>query len=250
MKRLAGHLRQVGDEERLRSAAVTHGRLDYPAAEIHLRLTSRDEFHRLGSCAKEPWTVRWIEQRLGPGEVLYDIGANVGAYTLLAAVATGARVVAFEPSPANFAALAANVELNAVGELVVPVPLALGEYTGSAPLDGDAGLPGRAPRLGRVAREEGTTVLVDRLDDVIDRFALPGPDHLKLDVDGAELEVLAGAERLLASGRVQTLMVELDPRREGELRTYMEGHGFELAERDTGSGREPGSPAYGLFVAA
>lgn len=250
MKRLVAHLRRVGDDERLRSAAVSYGRLDYPGAEIHLRLSSRDEFHRLSSCEKEPWTVRWIEQHLGPGEVLYDVGANVGAYTLLAAVVADARVVAFEPGPANFAALAANVELNAVGERVLAVPMALGDTPHSALLDRDAAVPGKAPRLGQIAADKTTTVLVDRLDDMIDRFSLPPPDHLKLDVDGAELEVLAGSQRLLGSGRLRTLMVELELEREVELRALIEGSGFELVERATGRSRHPAAPAYGLFAAA
>src|SRR5919106_5118479 len=145
LRLLKAHLRRVATDERIRSAAVTYGRLDYSGAEIHLRLTSRPEFHRLSSCSKEPWTVRWIEDHLRPGEVMYDVGANVGAYTLLAAVAVpGARVVSFEPSPANFAALCANVELNEVAERVIAVPLALGDRPRSAALDRDAALPGSA----------------------------------------------------------------------------------------------------------
>jgi hypothetical protein len=117
LRLLMAHLRRVGTDERLRSAVVTYGRLDYPRAAIHLRLTTGQEFHRLSSCQKEPWTVRWIERYLKLGEVLYDVGANLGAYTLLAAVAVpGTRVVSFEPRPANVAGLSAFVELNSRSE--------------------------------------------------------------------------------------------------------------------------------------
>ena len=156
LRNLRDHLRRVGTDERLRSAAVTYGRLDYPAAEIHLQLTSRDEFHRLRSCEKEPWTVRWIEEYLEPGEVLYDVGANVGAYSLIAAVGVpGSRVVAFEPGPANFAALCANLELNAVVERVIAVPLALGDRPRAASLDRDGAVPGTAPRVVDGVRRDG-----------------------------------------------------------------------------------------------
>src|SRR5947208_14114772 len=112
LRNLIAHLGRLADEERIRSVAVTHGRLDYPGAAIHLRLTSKAEFNRLHSCRKEPWTVRRIEKHVKPGEVLYAVGANVGPYTLLAAVVVpGVRVVSFEPSPANSAALCANVGL-------------------------------------------------------------------------------------------------------------------------------------------
>ena len=252
LRLLVAHLRRVATDERLRSAAVTHGRLDYPGADIHLRLSSRQEFHRLSSCSKEPWTVRWIEDYLEPGDVLYDVGANVGAYTLLAAVAVpGMRVVSFEPSPANFAALCANVDLNGVSDRVIAVPLALGDRARSALLDRDAAVPGGSPRLGNaVPAEAATKVLVDRLDDVIRRFDLPTPDHLKLDVEGGELDVLAGGERLLASGGVRSAMVELDRERGSDVVDHLVSLGFELVERASGRDRGPTMPTYGLFARA
>jgi FkbM family methyltransferase len=251
LRNLVSHLGRLADDERIRSAATAYGRLDYPKAAIHLQLTSPEEFYRLKSCSKEPWTVRWIEQYLQPDEVLYDVGANVGAYTLVAAVAVpGARVVAFEPGAANFAALCANLALNAVGERVIPVPLALGDRPRSAPLDG-AGVAGASHSLdGATEPEHAMTVLVDRLDDVVDRFELPPPDHLKLDVDGGEREVLAGGERLLARDGVRSAMVELDQVRGPEVIERLAGLGFELAERSSGRDRPATAPSYGLFVRA
>jgi FkbM family methyltransferase len=249
LRNLAAHLRRVATDERLRSAAVSYGQLDYAKAPIYLRLTSRPEFHRLKSCGKEPWTVRWLEEYLQPGEVLYDVGANIGAYTLLAAVTVpAARVVSFEPSPANFAALCANLQLNAVTDTVTPIPLALGDHPRSATLDSDAATPGASPRL--EASASGPRALVDRLDDVGDRFELPPPDHVKLDVDGGELEVLAGAERTLAAGAVRSLMVELDRERESAVIERLRGFGFVLADRPSGRDRDRSLPTYGLFTRA
>jgi hypothetical protein len=84
----------------------------------------------------------------------------------------------------------------------------------------------------------------------VERFDLPAPDHLKLDVDGSELEVLAGGERLLASGCVRSAMVELDQARAEELVERLTSFGFELVERETGSGRPRTAPSYGLFTRA
>jgi FkbM family methyltransferase len=249
LRNVAAHLRQVGTDERLRSANVAHGRLDYAAADIHLRLSSRAEFHRLRSCAKEPFTVRWIEQRVQPGEVLYDIGANIGVYTLIAAVAVpGARVVSFEPGPANFAALCANLDLNSVADRVTAVPVALGDRPRTAALGDHALAPGASITVGGPDRKAPLTALVDRLDDLIERFDLPLPDHVKLDVDGAELEVLAGAGRVLASGRIKSALVELDPERGDRVVAKLERDGFALVERATGGDRPRGAPSYGLFA--
>ena len=250
LRNIAAHLRQIGTDERLRSAGVGQGRLDYPGAEIHLQLTSRAEFHRLRSCAKEPFTVNWIEERLRAGEVLYDVGANVGAYTLVAAVAVpGARVVAFEPGPANYAALCANLDLNSVGDRVIALPLALGDRPRPAALSDQALVPGGSGAMGDGAHAGGSaTGLVERLDDIVERFGLPAPDHLKLDVDGAELEVLAGAAGVLAAGHVKSLLVELDPERGEEVVARLEAAGYRLERRETGGDRPRGAPSYGLFV--
>jgi FkbM family methyltransferase len=248
VRNLTAHLRRLADEERIRSVAVTYGCLDYPRATVRLRVSSREEFHRLRSCSKEPWTVSWIEDYLRPGEVLYDVGANVGAYTLVAAVAVpGARIVAFEPGPANFAALCANVDLNELGEQVLPVPVALGERARAARRAGE-GVAGAAGSLS--GSGDGAAVLVDRLDDVVARFGLPAPNHLKLDVDGGELEVLEGASGLLASGTVRSAMVELDQAHERAVVDRLAGFGLELVARSVGQGRASDAPAYGLFARA
>ena len=85
--------------------------LDYPGAKILMEAETQQEMgYRIHSCQKEPWTVAMIE-RMQPGDVLYDIGANVGAYTLVAA-ALHHRVVAIEPGYANYARLCQNPTMN------------------------------------------------------------------------------------------------------------------------------------------
>jgi FkbM family methyltransferase len=249
LRNLVAHLRQVATDERIRSASAGYGRLDYPDAEIHLQLTSRSEYHRLRSCAKEPWTVRWIEEHVKPGDVLYDVGANVGVYTLLAAVAVpGSRVVAFEPAPANFAALCANLDLNEVAERSIAVPLALGDRAGAAFIDRDGSVPGASVSLHGTEREQAITVLVDRLDEVVERYGLPRPDHLKLDVDGSELDVLAGGREVLSSTQLRSAMVELESGQANEVIAELEGLGLALVERATGGERPRNAPSYGLFA--
>src|SRR5581483_11849042 len=101
--------------------------LDYAAHRILLLASSAEIGVRLRSVEKEPFTVEWIEQSLRPGDVFYDIGANVGSYSLIAAKTTGnrARIYAFEPAPASFLDLTRNFEMNACAECVVSLPVAL-----------------------------------------------------------------------------------------------------------------------------
>lgn len=248
MHLLREHLRRITTDEMLRSASLGHGRLDYPAAEIYLRLGSREEFHRLHSCRKEPWTVRWIEQHLRTGEVLYDVGANIGTYSLVAAkAAPGARVVAFEPSPANFEALNANVSLNELGDQITSLPLALGDRPAVARIGAGTDPPGSSAPL----NGPGVTTaaaLIERLDDLVDRFRLPLPNHVKIDTDGQELAVIAGGAELLSAPTMRSIMVELDPDTEPEIVRRLGELGLHLDERFTGRDRLPGMPSYGLFL--
>src|SRR6185437_127183 len=107
------------------------GRLDYDGAQLLVGVTSRTEIlSRLRPVAKEPWTVRWLETSLREGDVLYDVGANVGAYSLIgAALGRASRIVAIEPGYATYAALCDNVRLNGLEETVIPLPLLLGDET-------------------------------------------------------------------------------------------------------------------------
>ena len=68
---------------------------------------------------KEPYTIEWIDG-FQPDDVLLDIGANIGAYTIYAAAVRGLRVIAIEPSTENFANLCRNIRENNVGHLVYP----------------------------------------------------------------------------------------------------------------------------------
>ena len=191
------------------------GELDYAPHRIELVLGSHKVVGRLSSVEKEPFTVDWIES-MSPGDVLYDIGANVGAYSLIAAKATGnqARVFAFEPSPSTFRDLFRNVILNDCGASVTALPFALWSETrvmsfrfhlfrsGAAKhrvaTDLDAG-------HSRVAKVVGV-----RLDDLVEQFGLPVPTHAKIDVDGGELEVLRGAARTLRRPEWRSILIELE----------------------------------------
>lgn len=197
------------------------GRLDYARGTIRLSLESATELPRLDSCQKEPETVAWIERFIRPDQVVYDVGANVGAYSLVIDAATGGRsvVYAFEPSFSTFAQLCRNVALNRCSERVIPIQLALSDTNGLASFNYSSTAPGAAMHaLGQAVDQVGRPfqpaftqhVLAYRLDDFVEQLGARAPQHLKIDVDGSELRVLQGATRTLRNG-VETVMVEVEP---------------------------------------
>jgi FkbM family methyltransferase len=193
------------------------GELDYAPHRIQLVVSSPRVVSRLSSVEKEPFTVEWIERSINPGDVFYDIGANVGAYSLIAAKATGnrARVFAFEPSPSSFRDLFRNVLLNDCAESVTPLPLVLWSESRLLSFRFRSLRSGAARH--RVSSHLGlggplvTRVLGVCLDDLVERFGVPVPNHAKIDVDGAELEVLRGAVRTLRRPEWRSIIIELDP---------------------------------------
>ena len=146
-----------------------------------------------------------------PGATVFDVGANVGAYTLLFAAWAGdrGRVFAFEPAPEALAGLRTHVALNGLQSRVDIVETAIASSTGRAPFAVHPS--GGASSLAVSAVEQAAVVTVPT--DTIDNFcAARGvqPDVIKIDVEGAELEALIGARRTLARPGVEAF-VEFHP---------------------------------------
>ena len=121
---------------RIREVSGIVGRMDYDRHPIYLRTDSWIENDvRLHSCKKEPGTVEWIESWIKPGEVLYDVGACVGAYSLVACRACNEqlRLYAFEPGFVTFPQLCHNIVLNHAVGMIIPLQVALLDDSGIRP---------------------------------------------------------------------------------------------------------------------
>ena len=169
------------------------------------------EFRVRTLLTKEPETVRWIDGFV-PGEVFWDIGANIGCYSLYAA-ARGATVHAFEPSPVNFWLLARNARMNGFSRLTV-FPFALALEPGITfwnPHPEAASAENQALQGGR-----GTAVHTQSIDALAAEPGVAFPTHLKIDVDGIERVILEGGMRTLHDRRVRSVLCEVT---EGEPET-------------------------------
>jgi FkbM family methyltransferase len=135
-----------------------------------------------------------FEREIFPGAVVYDIGANVGYFSLLAAVLVGqeGRVFAFEPLPRNLDFLRRHVALNGLEDVVQILPVAVSENSGEAAFD-----LGASSAMGHLAERGEITVEMAALDDLVKSGELPPPDFMKVDVEGAEYAALKGAQYLL-----------------------------------------------------
>lgn len=143
-------------------------------------------------------------------DIVWDVGASVGLFTVHCAARAG-QVVAFEPDPATLRRNQENVALNGLSGKVVFQPVALGETSGELELQSD-GLDGCAPTITNLGRHRHSLkVQVETMDRLIEA-GVPAPSVLKIDIEGAEIVALRGAGRLLAStGRPRLVFVEMHP---------------------------------------
>jgi FkbM family methyltransferase len=171
----------------------------------------------------EPEVQRALEEHIKPGHVVYDVGANVGFFTILCARLVGPRgkVYAFEPMPPNAKALRHNVALNGLDNVVV-VEKALSSESGTAQMFVSAwsafhslNVEGASKNdnLGPQAREP-ITVQTITLDEFVEADPARAPDLIKLDVEGAELVALEGMRGTLRSAE-PLLLCELHGTRGG-----------------------------------
>jgi FkbM family methyltransferase len=136
---------------------------------------------------------RAFEATVTEGSTVFDVGAHVGFYSLLASelVGSAGKVVAFEPFPRNLGYLREHLRLNAVRNVEI-VEAAVTERSGTARF-----AAGKTDTMGHLAESGELRVGTIALDEVVGSGGLPAPDFLKIDVEGGELLALRGARRLL-----------------------------------------------------
>ncbi len=160
----------------------------------------------------EPEFLQVLKQHLRPGDICVDVGGHLGYYSMLMArlVGPGGRVITFEPIQDNLTVLKENISLNHM-ENVRLVSTALGRSPGTMTLiRSEAETMSATPSVRAYAVEgaqKQVEVNVDTLDAFFDREGCQ-PKLIKIDVEGAEIEVLLGAKKTLANSH-PIVMVEI-----------------------------------------
>jgi len=188
----------------------------------------------------EPETANFIKKVLRPGMVFLDVGAHLGEYTVLAAKLVGpsGSVHAFEPNPRIFSILLENIKLNCLQNVCVS-PCAVWHEQGVAEFEVTSEPATSALRTTAADRQESSIVKVHTL--TLDQYFASShkvkPDLIKIDVEGAELDVLGGAKTLLDQPREKApiLIFEYGPlnlarfgQTPDELLTFLRNLGYSL----------------------
>ena len=166
---------------------------------------------------REPMTNKWI-LAFKRDDVFFDIGANNGVFALMAAVVPGCRVYAFEPHFASYYTLVHNVFANDLQERVSAFPLAISDKLSFGNLFLSAITAGKSLNNfgdARPSEEELWNAVIPQaaVSVSIDEFVRNTgvmPNHIKVDVDGIEPLIVAGARQTLADPRLKSIMIEID----------------------------------------
>jgi len=198
--------------------------------------TSRLEVFRAKTLfIKEEGTCAFIQDELRPDDVFYDIGANIGIYSILAGCLHrgSVRVYSFEPHAVNFLRLCRNIAVNGLGDTVHPLSLALSDKSGLSNfeyLGWDAATSGH--QLATEGESSIRAIFTECkysccLDELIEAGHLPPPNIVKLDVDGIEEKIIRGMERLLQSDqRPRLIQTEVDKGEGQKITDLMASYGY------------------------
>ena len=187
---------------------------------VKVRIGNEIELDRVRTYStKEPETLEWLTRELREDDVFFDVGANVGLYSLYAArLRPGARVYSFEPQVQNFSRLCQNILLNRCDNIVpccFPISDAdtyaifhVYDMRSGSSLHSLEGLSAqRGNRKHLVQLRQGTMTV--SLDSLVRDHGLPAPTLIKLDVDGFEERILAGTRQILRTSGLRSILVEV-----------------------------------------
>jgi FkbM family methyltransferase len=166
--------------------------------------------------SKEPETLEWINT-IPEGAVLWDIGANIGLYSVYAAKKRNINVIAFEPSVFNMEILARNVYLNKLTEKICIVPLALSSQISISEMKMTSTEWGGALSTfgenfgwdGEPIKETFKYQLIGLdMESAVSKLEITSPEYIKMDVDGLEHFILKGGKEVLA--KIKSILIEVN----------------------------------------
>jgi FkbM family methyltransferase len=194
----------------------------------------------LSMLRKQPATIEWIDA-FHPHSIFWDIGANIGIYTLYAAQRGDTNVVAFEPAAVNYFMLAANCEANGVEEHVDCLLAGLADGKTITRLGVSQFAPGQSFSFReKRGREEPSrqAAFVVSMDQLIDEYGLACPNYIKIDVPSLTEKIIAGGALMLQRPDVRELHIEMkeETRSGRSIIDMLRRSGFDIAGRHTHKG--------------
>lgn len=199
-------------------------------------VTTISEYRRLKNFKDEQDIIRAIMEEVGTEDAFWDIGANIGTHSCFVGRQNNCQIYAFEPFSENAESLRKNFELNQINGEVFE--LALMNENSEMKIEAESGEAGEGKV--HISDKGDVTIDVVKGDHLIKTRNLQTPNVIKIDIEGAELEVLKGLENTLENDKCRTLFIELHPDRipkfsdqnESKILNLLTEYGFEVEKLD------------------
>lgn len=179
---------------------------------------------------KEPETIEWIKSFVD-GDIFFDVGANIGVYSLYcAAIHPRCPVFSFEPDAKNYLRLIRNADMNRLRQIHFYAMAVLDRqaittfYEASSEAGASGGQAGKIVDSDQASYKVQTTT-IDALSE-----ALSVPQHIKIDIDGQELKVIRGMTKTLQMCRLKSVLIEIDNGKEEIIADFID-NGFTMDNR-------------------
>jgi FkbM family methyltransferase len=215
--------------------------IDTPKGGLSFVLLGKTSGGRaMSALTKQPATIEWIDS-FEPGSVFWDIGANVGVFSLYAALGTDTKVVAFEPAAVNYFLLAANCEANNLFNQIDCLLVGVGSQRAIDRLEVSQFRSGRSfsfrGKTGEPYSARQAAVVLS-IDQLVEDYGLPCPNYIKIDAPGASEGIIAGAERTFRRRELRQVHLEIREQSKGGQRILdvLKQSGFAATGRDVHGG--------------
>ena len=172
---------------------------------------------------KEPITIKWIRS-FTKNSIFFDIGANIGIYSIFSAIINSSKVYSFEPESNNFQILMSNIITNNINKFVSPYQIGISNKTEFTNLNLNNFSPGLSHHtVGENALDDTNLkpiysrfkqgIFSTTLDDLCFKWKFPIPSYIKIDVDGIEYKIIEESEKTLGSPKLQSVLIEINENR-------------------------------------
>ncbi len=179
---------------------------------------------------KEKDTIAWIDC-FEENKVFYDIGANVGVFSIYASLRKKLKVYSFEPEPNSFTELTKAIELNNLE--ITPLLIGLGSKNQMGYLNvssNQAGFSGHQISHQKI-KKSNFLLNVQTIDNLINEKIILFPNYIKIDVDGNEMEILKGMNKTLENEELKSILVEIDNERNFKhINDYLNNFSFKIVK--------------------
>ena len=205
--------------------------------------------------SKEPITIEWIRS-FENNSIFYDVGANVGMYSIFAAIVSQSKVFSFEPEANNFQTLMENLILNNLSDRVIPYPIGISDETSFTTLHMNIFDKGSSHHtvgdsldhnLSKIKTKYKQGIFSTSLDDLCNNWELPLPNYLKIDVDGIEFKIISKSKKLLSDKKLKSVLIEINPHREEDksILKIMDDFNFSYSDKQVDAATRKSGPHKG-----